>query len=126
RGRPEPRRRAAPLRRLPRAPSSRVPAGPRAPAAAAGRAAARSDGRAPRARGPAGVRPRVRVVPEPGAPGLRARLLTQSRPLEIAYDEQGLVPVVVQDWRTGEVLTLAYANAEAVRRTRETGQLHLW
>jgi phosphoribosyl-ATP pyrophosphohydrolase/phosphoribosyl-AMP cyclohydrolase len=46
--------------------------------------------------------------------------------VEIAYDEQGLVPVVVQDWRTGEVLTLAYANEEAVRRTRETGQLHLW
>ena len=46
--------------------------------------------------------------------------------MEIAYDEQGLVPVVVQDWRTGEVLTLAYANAEAVERTRETGQLHLW
>jgi phosphoribosyl-AMP cyclohydrolase / phosphoribosyl-ATP pyrophosphohydrolase len=46
--------------------------------------------------------------------------------VEIAYDEQGLVPVVVQDWRTGEVLTLAYANAEAVKRTRETGQLHLW
>jgi len=46
--------------------------------------------------------------------------------VEIAYDEQGLVPVVVQDWRTGEVLTLAYANAEAVQRTRETGQLHLW
>jgi phosphoribosyl-ATP pyrophosphohydrolase/phosphoribosyl-AMP cyclohydrolase len=46
--------------------------------------------------------------------------------VEIAYDEQGLVPVVVQDWRTGEVLTLAYANAEAVARTRDTGQLHLW
>src|SRR5687767_2546611 len=46
--------------------------------------------------------------------------------MEIAYDERGLVPVVVQDWRTGEVLTLAYANDEAVRRTRETGELHLW
>jgi phosphoribosyl-ATP pyrophosphohydrolase/phosphoribosyl-AMP cyclohydrolase len=46
--------------------------------------------------------------------------------VDIAYDEQGLVPVVVQDWRTGEVLTLAYANEEAVRKTRETGQLHLW
>ena len=46
--------------------------------------------------------------------------------MEIAYDERGLVPVVVQDWRTGEVLTLAYANAEAVARTRETGELHLW
>jgi phosphoribosyl-ATP pyrophosphohydrolase/phosphoribosyl-AMP cyclohydrolase len=46
--------------------------------------------------------------------------------MEIAYDERGLVPVVVQDWRTGEVLTLAYANAEAVTRTRETGELYLW
>jgi phosphoribosyl-ATP pyrophosphohydrolase/phosphoribosyl-AMP cyclohydrolase len=46
--------------------------------------------------------------------------------MEIAYDERGLVPVVVQDWRTGEVLTLAYANAEAVAKTRETGELHLW
>ena len=46
--------------------------------------------------------------------------------MEIAYDERGLVPVVVQDWRTGEVLTLAYANDEAVRRTRATGELHLW
>src|SRR3954463_4950865 len=46
--------------------------------------------------------------------------------MEIAYDERGLVPVVIQDWRTGEVLTLAYANAEAVARTRETGELHLW
>jgi phosphoribosyl-ATP pyrophosphohydrolase/phosphoribosyl-AMP cyclohydrolase len=46
--------------------------------------------------------------------------------MEIAYDERGLVPVVVQDWTTGEVLTLAYANAQAIERTRETGELHLW
>jgi phosphoribosyl-AMP cyclohydrolase / phosphoribosyl-ATP pyrophosphohydrolase len=46
--------------------------------------------------------------------------------VDIAYDERGLVPVVVQDWRTGEVLTLAWANAEAVARTRDTGELHLW
>jgi phosphoribosyl-ATP pyrophosphohydrolase/phosphoribosyl-AMP cyclohydrolase len=45
---------------------------------------------------------------------------------EIRYDERGLVPCVVQDWRTGEVLTLAYTNAEAIARTRETGELHLW
>jgi phosphoribosyl-AMP cyclohydrolase / phosphoribosyl-ATP pyrophosphohydrolase len=44
----------------------------------------------------------------------------------IAFDEQGLVPCVVQDWASGEVLTLAYMNAEALRRTRETGELHLW
>jgi phosphoribosyl-AMP cyclohydrolase / phosphoribosyl-ATP pyrophosphohydrolase len=46
--------------------------------------------------------------------------------MEIAYDERGLVPVVIQDWDTGEVLTLAYANAEAVARTLQTGELHLF
>lgn len=46
--------------------------------------------------------------------------------MEIAFDERGLVPVVIQDWTTGEVLTLAYADAEAIARTRETGELHLW
>ncbi|MBW3607063.1 MAG: bifunctional phosphoribosyl-AMP cyclohydrolase/phosphoribosyl-ATP diphosphatase HisIE [Actinobacteria bacterium] len=46
--------------------------------------------------------------------------------MEIVFDQQGLVPVIVQDWRSGEVLTLAYANAEAVRRTRESGELHLY
>lgn len=46
--------------------------------------------------------------------------------MQIAYDDQGFVPVVIQDWSTGEVLTLAYANAEAVAKTRETGELHLW
>jgi phosphoribosyl-ATP pyrophosphohydrolase/phosphoribosyl-AMP cyclohydrolase len=45
---------------------------------------------------------------------------------EIVYDERGLVPCVVQDWSTGEVLTLAYMNATALERTRETGELHLW
>jgi phosphoribosyl-ATP pyrophosphohydrolase/phosphoribosyl-AMP cyclohydrolase len=45
---------------------------------------------------------------------------------QIAYDERGLVPVIAQDATTGEVLMLAYANAEAVARTRETGELHLY
>ena len=46
--------------------------------------------------------------------------------MDLAYDERGLVPCVIQDWRTGEVLTLAYMNEEAMARTRETGELHLW
>jgi phosphoribosyl-ATP pyrophosphohydrolase/phosphoribosyl-AMP cyclohydrolase len=45
---------------------------------------------------------------------------------EIAFDERGLVPCIVQDWRTGEVLTLAYMNAESLRLTRETGQMHFF
>ncbi|MEM2120064.1 MAG: phosphoribosyl-AMP cyclohydrolase [Archaeoglobaceae archaeon] len=38
----------------------------------------------------------------------------------------GLIPVVVQDAKTGEVLMLAYANEEALRRTLETGYAHYW
>jgi phosphoribosyl-ATP pyrophosphohydrolase/phosphoribosyl-AMP cyclohydrolase len=45
---------------------------------------------------------------------------------EVTFDERGLVPCIVQDWRTGEVLTLAYMNAEALRRTRETGEIHFF
>jgi len=44
----------------------------------------------------------------------------------IRFDERGLVPCVVQDWRTGEVLMLAYMNDEALGRTRETGEVHLY
>jgi phosphoribosyl-ATP pyrophosphohydrolase/phosphoribosyl-AMP cyclohydrolase len=44
----------------------------------------------------------------------------------IAYDDQGLVPCIIQDWHSGEVLTLAYTNAEALAATRRTGELHLW
>ncbi|HTZ85343.1 MAG TPA: bifunctional phosphoribosyl-AMP cyclohydrolase/phosphoribosyl-ATP diphosphatase HisIE [Solirubrobacteraceae bacterium] len=45
---------------------------------------------------------------------------------QIVYDERGLVPCVVQDWNSGEVLMLAYMNEEALRRTHETGELHLY
>jgi phosphoribosyl-ATP pyrophosphohydrolase/phosphoribosyl-AMP cyclohydrolase len=45
---------------------------------------------------------------------------------QIAFDERGLVPCIVQDWRTGEVLTLAYMNDEALRLTRETGEMHFY
>jgi phosphoribosyl-ATP pyrophosphohydrolase/phosphoribosyl-AMP cyclohydrolase len=45
---------------------------------------------------------------------------------EIRFDDQGLVPCVMQDASTGEVLTLAYMNAEALERTRQTGEMHFW
>jgi phosphoribosyl-ATP pyrophosphohydrolase/phosphoribosyl-AMP cyclohydrolase len=45
---------------------------------------------------------------------------------EIRFDERGLVPCVVQDWRTGEVLTLAYMNEEALERTRATKEMHFF
>jgi phosphoribosyl-AMP cyclohydrolase / phosphoribosyl-ATP pyrophosphohydrolase len=45
---------------------------------------------------------------------------------DVKFDERGLAPCVIQDWRSGEVLTLAYMNAEALELTRATGELHLY
>ncbi len=39
------------------------------------------------------------------------------------FDEKGLIPAIVQDANSGEVLTLAYMNAESLRRTLESGQV---
>ena len=40
----------------------------------------------------------------------------------LQFDENGLIPAIVQDASTGEVLMLAYMNAESLRRTLESGQ----
>jgi phosphoribosyl-AMP cyclohydrolase / phosphoribosyl-ATP pyrophosphohydrolase len=45
---------------------------------------------------------------------------------KVRFDERGLVPCVLQDSRTGEVLTLAYMNAEALLLTLETREMHLY
>jgi phosphoribosyl-ATP pyrophosphohydrolase/phosphoribosyl-AMP cyclohydrolase len=45
---------------------------------------------------------------------------------QIEFDERGLVPCVAQDFASGEVLTLAYANEESLRLTAETGELHFY
>jgi phosphoribosyl-ATP pyrophosphohydrolase/phosphoribosyl-AMP cyclohydrolase len=45
---------------------------------------------------------------------------------QIAFDDRGLIPCVVQDARTGEVLTVAYMNREALERTRATGETHFF
>jgi phosphoribosyl-AMP cyclohydrolase / phosphoribosyl-ATP pyrophosphohydrolase len=45
---------------------------------------------------------------------------------ELRYDERGLVPVVVQDAATREVLTVAYMSAESLRRTLSEGETWFW
>lgn len=45
---------------------------------------------------------------------------------DVQFDERGLVPAIVQDVRTGEVLTLAYMNHESLARTIETQETHFW
>ncbi len=44
----------------------------------------------------------------------------------LQFDEQGLLPAVVQDWRDGTVLMLGYMNREAIERTLATGRVHFW
>ncbi len=44
----------------------------------------------------------------------------------LQYDEHGLIPAVVQDADTGQVLMLAYMNKEALEATLRTGQTHFW
>jgi phosphoribosyl-AMP cyclohydrolase / phosphoribosyl-ATP pyrophosphohydrolase len=45
---------------------------------------------------------------------------------KVRFDERGLAPCVMQDARTGEVLTLAYMNEESLRLTLETREIHLY
>jgi phosphoribosyl-AMP cyclohydrolase / phosphoribosyl-ATP pyrophosphohydrolase len=45
---------------------------------------------------------------------------------KVQFDERGLVPCVLQDARSGEVLTVAYMNEEALRLTLESREVHLY
>ena len=45
---------------------------------------------------------------------------------ELNFDDRGLIPAIAQDAETGEVLMVAWMNAESLRRTIETGQAHYW
>ncbi len=45
---------------------------------------------------------------------------------EVKFDSQGLLPVIVQDWETHEVLMFAYMNQAALEQTISSGIVHLW
>ena len=47
-------------------------------------------------------------------------------PEGLVFDANGLVPVIAQDRASGDVLMLAWANAEAIAKTAETGLAHFW
>ena len=49
-----------------------------------------------------------------------------ARAVDLAFDEQKLLPAVAQDADSGEVLMLAYVTEEALARTRETGLAHYY
>lgn len=44
----------------------------------------------------------------------------------LKFDDKGLIPAVLQDWRDGTVLMLAYMNRESLEKTLETGVVHFW
>ena len=44
----------------------------------------------------------------------------------LKFDEKGLIPVITQDYKTGQVLMLAYANKEAMALTLEKGTVHYY
>jgi phosphoribosyl-ATP pyrophosphohydrolase/phosphoribosyl-AMP cyclohydrolase len=46
--------------------------------------------------------------------------------VNVKWDEQGLVPAIVVDAATGQVLTLAYMNAESLTRTESSGETWFW
>ena len=46
--------------------------------------------------------------------------------LDIHFDEHGLIPAIVQDADTGQVLTLAYMNRQAFDLTLSSGETHFW
>jgi len=45
---------------------------------------------------------------------------------ELKYDSNGLIPAIIQDVETGEVLMMAYMNEQSLRATIETGKTHFW
>ena len=45
---------------------------------------------------------------------------------ELKYDANGLIPAIIQDAETGEVLMMAYMNEQSLRATIETGKTHFW
>ncbi len=45
---------------------------------------------------------------------------------ELKYDEKGLIPAIIQDINTGEVLMMAYMNEKSLQMTVETGYTHFW
>ncbi|GGL65502.1 phosphoribosyl-AMP cyclohydrolase [Wenxinia marina] len=47
-------------------------------------------------------------------------------PATLRYDAAGLIPCIAQEAATGEVLMLAWMNAESVARTLETGRVTYW
>ena len=45
---------------------------------------------------------------------------------QLKYDDNGLIPAIIQDQQNGQVLMMAYMNRTSLQRTIETGKMHFW
>jgi len=45
---------------------------------------------------------------------------------DLKFDKQGLIPAIIQDYKNGEVLMVAYMNKESLRRTLKSGKTCFW
>jgi phosphoribosyl-AMP cyclohydrolase len=45
---------------------------------------------------------------------------------DLKFDTNGLIPAIIQDWRSGQVLMMAWMNRESLARTVETGKTHFF
>jgi phosphoribosyl-AMP cyclohydrolase len=66
------------------------------------------------------------TVPSPGSPSVTPIAATEAEIRAVAYDRDGLVPAIVQEASTGQVLMFAWMNEDALRRTLETGRTWFW
>ena len=66
------------------------------------------------------------MEPTTGSPIETPIAVTDAELAAVAYNDAGLVPAIVQEQSTGDVLMLAWMNEEALRRTFTTGRMWYW
>ena len=66
-------------------------------------------------------------------PQMKSRIATNKRntkntsgKVRLKFDEKGLIPAVIQDYKTGEVLMVAYMNRLSIKKTLDTGKTNFW
>lgn len=52
--------------------------------------------------------------------------MTEATAADLRWNADGLIPAIIQDGTTGQVLMMAWMNAEALRLTIATGETHFW
>jgi phosphoribosyl-AMP cyclohydrolase/phosphoribosyl-ATP pyrophosphohydrolase/phosphoribosyl-AMP cyclohydrolase len=63
---------------------------------------------------------------EPGPPAITPIAATEAELAGVKYDAEGLVPAIVQEQGSGDVLMFAWMNEAALRRSLETGRMWYW